>query len=51
MRMATSSPARCIRASRRQSRRSVSGLVAGRAGNQRRGDHLAAYVQAVQQPG
>jgi hypothetical protein len=29
MRMATSSPARCSRASRRQSRRSVSGLVAG----------------------
>jgi hypothetical protein len=51
MRMATSSPARCNRASRRQSRRSVSGLVAGRPGDQRRRDHLAAHVHAVQQPG
>jgi hypothetical protein len=51
MRTQTSSPARCNRASRRQSRRSVSGLVARRLGDQRRGDHLAAHVQAVQQPG
>ena len=51
MRTLTSSPARCSRASRRQSRRSVSGLVARRLGDQRRGDHLAAHVQAVQQPG
>jgi hypothetical protein len=49
--MATSSPARCNRASRRQSRRSVSGLVARRPGDQRRCDHLAAHVHAVQQPG
>jgi hypothetical protein len=51
MRTQTSSPARCNRASRRQSRRSVSGLVARRLGDQRRGDHLPAHVQAVQQPG
>jgi hypothetical protein len=51
MRVRTSSPARCSRASRRQSRRSVSGLVAGRPGDQRRRDHLAAHVHAVQQPG
>jgi hypothetical protein len=51
MRIATNSPARCSRASRRQSRRSVSGLVAGRLGDQRRRDHLAAHVHAVQQPG
>jgi hypothetical protein len=50
-RIATSSPARCSRASRRQSRLSVSGLVAGGLGNQRGGDHLAADVHAVQQAG
>jgi hypothetical protein len=49
--MATSSPARCSRASRRQSRRSVSGLVAGGLGDQRRRDHLAAHPHACQQPG
>ncbi len=51
MPIATNSPARCNRASRRQSRRSVSGLVARCPGDQRRGDHLAAHVQTVQQPG
>jgi hypothetical protein len=51
MRIATNSPARCNRASRRQSRRSVSGLVAGGLGDQRRSDHLAAHVHAGRQPG
>jgi hypothetical protein len=51
MRTPTSSPARCNRASRRQSRRSVSGLVARRFGDERRRDHLAADLHAVQQPG
>src|SRR5215217_8756377 len=50
IRMATSSPARCSRASRRQSRRSVLTLSPGPWGSAR-GDHLTAQVQAMQQPG
>jgi hypothetical protein len=50
-RMGVSSPARYSRASRRQSRRSVSGLVARGLGDQPRRDHLTANLQRGEQAG